>query len=255
MALPDSAPSLPPSVEIPEFEGPLDLLLDEVRRQNVAIENIAMAPIVARFLEYVGSAAERSLNLDIEWLHMAATLIQWKSRSLLSRAVSEDAQKDDIRDELIRQLLAHRKRAADELDRRRALEESRFTRRSDSDETGSPEPAAEESDGGAFVSVWDLIQQARDLARWVEQHRDQRRSWRESFGVEQDETTVREMIVYLRQQLAQAQGTLDGLALLDRQATASRRSSLFLGMLEMARDQEIDIRQQEIFGEIWILRM
>jgi chromatin segregation and condensation protein Rec8/ScpA/Scc1 (kleisin family) len=88
MALPGSAASLPPSVQIPEFEGPLDLLLDEVRRQNIAIEKPRH---VARFLAYVGTAAQRNPNLDIEWLHMAATLIHWKSRSLLPRDVTEDA--------------------------------------------------------------------------------------------------------------------------------------------------------------------
>ena len=68
MTLPASGNSLP-SVQVEAFEGPLDLLLEEVRQQNVAIEKIAMAPIVARFLEYVRTAAERNLNLDIEWLH------------------------------------------------------------------------------------------------------------------------------------------------------------------------------------------
>ena len=68
---PASASSLP-SVQAEDFEGPLDLLLDEVRRQNVALEKISMAPIVARFLEYMRTATERNLNLDIEWLHMAA---------------------------------------------------------------------------------------------------------------------------------------------------------------------------------------
>ncbi len=97
MALPGSTASLPPPVQLPDFEGPLDLLLDEVRRQNVTIENIAVAPIMARFLEYVGAAAERNLNLDIEWLHMAATLIHWKSRSLLPRDVTEAPQQDRIR--------------------------------------------------------------------------------------------------------------------------------------------------------------
>ncbi len=125
---PPASASLPPAVEFPEFEGPLDLLLDEVRRQNVAIENIAMAPIVARFLEYVGAAVGRNLNLDIEWLHMAATLIHWKSRAILPRDVSEHLQKDPIRDNLIQQLLEHRKEAAAELARRRAVEETRFTR-------------------------------------------------------------------------------------------------------------------------------
>src|SRR5438552_18285025 len=100
MTLPVNPASLPPPVHLPEFEGPLDLLLDEVRRQNVAIESIAMAPIVARFLEYVGAAAGRNLNLNIEWLHMAATLIHWKSRSLLSRETGGEPHKDPIRDDL-----------------------------------------------------------------------------------------------------------------------------------------------------------
>src|SRR3954447_26875726 len=128
MTLAVSADSLPPVIRLPEFEGPLDLLLDEVRRQNVAIENIAMAPIVARFLEYVATEAERNLNLDIECLYMAATLIHWKSRSLLPRDVEGDPQKDLIRDDLVQQLLAHRKEAADELARRRAVEDTRFSR-------------------------------------------------------------------------------------------------------------------------------
>src|SRR5262249_15344484 len=115
------SPSLPPPVQLQEFEGPLDLLLDEVRRQNIAIESIAMAPLVARFLEYVGAAAARNLNLDIEWLHMAAILIHWKSRALLPRDVTEHLQNDPVRDDLIQQLLAYRKQAADELARRRAL--------------------------------------------------------------------------------------------------------------------------------------
>ncbi len=244
--VPPTSASLPPPVQLPEFEGPLDLLLDEVRRQNVAIENIAMAPIVGRFLEYVSSAAERNLNLDIEWLHMAATLIHWKSRSLLPRDVTEDPQTDPVRDDLIRHLLAYRKEAADELARRRAVEETRLKR------TIGQVGSAEESDEPGFVSVWDLIQQARDLARWAEQHRESRRRWRESFGVEEDETTISEMMDYLRDQLAAGNGKLDGVVLLQSQASASRRSCLFLGMLEMVRDQRIEVQQNEIFGPIWI---
>src|SRR5437764_8172957 len=103
MTPPGNAASLPP-VQPDEFAGPFDLLLDEVRRQNVAIENIAMAPMVARFLHYVDTAAERNLNLDIEWLYMAATLIHWKSRSLLTRVYGGQAQPDPIREELVEQL-------------------------------------------------------------------------------------------------------------------------------------------------------
>ena len=251
MTSPGSMASLPPLLQVAAFEGPLDLLLDEVRRQNVAIENIAMAPIVARFLEYVGSSSERNLNLDIEWLHLAATLIDWKSRSLLPRAANEGPPTDPIRDDLIQLLLAHRKQAAEELARRRALEDARLTRNG-ADGIGSPKPSAEEPDEAAFLSAWDLIQQARDLALWVEQHRDDQRRWRESLGVEQDDTTVNAMMDYLHEQLIAAGGLLDGRDLLETQPTASRRSCLFLAILEMARHQQIEVEQEEIFGPLAI---
>jgi chromatin segregation and condensation protein Rec8/ScpA/Scc1 (kleisin family) len=186
---------------------------------------------------------------------MAATLIQWKSRSLLPQDASGEPQKDAIRDDLIQQLLAHRKQAADELARRLAVEETRFSRAAADDAFVASGPATDEPDAPGFVSVWDLIQQARDLARWVEQHRKDRRHWRESFGVEQDDVTVSEMMDYLRDQLATADGRLDGVGLLESQATASRRSCLFLAILEMVRDEQLQVEQNETFGPILVSRV
>ena len=103
------------------------------------------------------------------------------------------------------------------------------------------------------MSVWDLVQQARDLARWVEQHRADRRHWRESWGVEPDDVTVGEMMDYLRDQLAAADGRLEGVGLLASQATPSRRACLFLAMLEMARDQQVELQQEEEFGAILLI--
>lgn len=246
----DSGASLP-LVQLPEFEGPLDLLLDEVRRQNVAIENIAMAPIVARFLEYVRSASERHLNLDIEWLHMAATLIHWKSRALLPQELTGDPQKNLIRDELVRQLLAYRKDAADELARRRSVEETRFSRATAIEHELRNESSPANPEEPSFVSVWDLIQQARDLARWIEQQREDRHRWCESFGVE-DNVTVNEMMDYIRDRLATEDGGLDGIGLLESQDPGVRRSCLFLAMLEMARERQIEIQQNEVFGPMWL---
>jgi segregation and condensation protein A len=248
MTLPDSAASLP-LVQTGQFLGPLDMLLDEVRRQNVAIEKIAMVPIVARFLDYVRTATKRNLNLDIEWLHMAATLIHWKSQSLLPAEVAGGPSADPIRDDLVRQLLTHRKQAAEELARHRSLEETRFSRidREFREEAGADEPDP------PFVSVWDMTQQARDLGRWVRQHREGQRDWRETFGVEPDDVTVADMMVYLRCRLASEDGKLDGAKLLqDPLTTASHRACLFLGMLEMIREQQLQAEQPETFGPIWL---
>lgn len=238
-----------PCVQVEEFEGPLDLLLDEVRRQNVAIEKISMAPIAARFLEYMHTAVARNLNLDIEWVHMAATLIHWKSRSLLPADSEAQPRPDPIRDEIIKQLLAHRKEAAEELARRRSVEDTRFSRAAS---LPAPELRAEPEEP-TFVSVWDLIQQARDIAGWVVEHRENHHQWKQTFGVETDLVTVTDMIDYLRNELtATPDGTLDGTHLLEIQPTPPRRACLFLGMLEMARVQQLELLQNEAFGSIYL---
>jgi len=226
-----------------EFERPIDLLLDEVCRQKVAIENIAMAPIVARYLEYVRTVSDRNLNLDIEWLHMAATLIQWKSRALLNQSAGKEAA-DPVRDELIQQLMAHRKEAAEKLADRRETEAQHFTKASDEELRQTEFP----TDAPHGLSAWDLIQQAQDLARWIDQIREDRRYW-QTLSVEKDDVTVEEMMAYLRAQLPTA-GTVSAVNLIERQATPSRRSCLFLGMLEMVRSQELKIEQKEPFGPV-----
>lgn len=227
------------------YDGPLDLLLEEVRRQRVAIERIAMAPIVARFLEYMRTAARRNLALDIEWLHMAATLIEWKSLALLPSA-AEESPADPIRDEVVRQLRAHRKRAAADLDARQSVEGARFSR--------VTEPAVVEAlpKPASFVTVWDMIEQARDLGRWAEEHRQARRQWHAAWDVQRDDVSVAGMSEFLRLALERGGGKLDGRALLGSQESLARRSCLFLAMLEMSRAGECEVTQNELFGTIWL---
>jgi segregation and condensation protein A len=233
------------------FEGPLDLLLAEVRHQNVAIKNIALAPIVGRFLEYLRSAVERNLNLDIEWLHMAATLIDWKSRSLLPTEAVEGTAADPVRDSLIQQLLAHSKQAADEFARRHALEQTQFSRVEGQLREGTG-PDGPES---PFVSVWELMQQARDISRWVQEHREMRRQCQESLGVATDDVTVTGMMEYLLARLGLADMTLDGAKVIDEQPTVSHKACLFLGMMELVRNQEINLEQGEHFGSIALQKL
>ena len=243
--------SAPPSVETELFSGPIDLLVDEVRRQNVALEDIDLAPLAARFLDYVRHASLAHLNLDIEWLHMAATLIQWKSRALLPRdpdARPEPA--DPIRQEILVQLQAHRKRLAAELALRKAGQEASFSR------PGEPQASkegAKDDDETPFLSVWDLTQQARELASWAREYRATVAHWRDTFDIETDLVTVAQMSQVLRDCLAQAESLpVDALPLLDSQPTPAHHFALFLGLLEMVRDQEITAEQMEDFESVWI---
>lgn len=229
------------------FDGPLDLLLDEVRRQKVAIEQVALAPLVARYLHYLQAAAAQQLPLDIDWIVLAATLIHWKSRSLLPTPPGAPAA-DPVRDEIVGLLLAHRKQATEDLNHRRSEEASRLSR------GGEPEfpeePPAEEDVDPSFVSVWDLTQQARELARWAAQQRQQQNDWRQTVAIEPEETTEAEMAGYLRGQFTANVAELDATRLLAEQPSPLCRVCLFLAILEMTRDQQIRLTQPEAFAEI-----
>ncbi len=250
-----AAPSLPRAPEWIPFEGPLDFLLEEVRRQNVALERIQMAPLVARYSEYIRTARDRNLDLDIEWLHTAAQLILWKSRSLLPRdPASPRPAADAIRDELVEELRRHRERMAKELGTRLAGEQARLAR--GSPESFAPERWAElqEPEDLPFVSAWDLLGQARDLARWCAQYRQDLRRWRETLDLEQEAATVEEMTAWLRErlELAPPGAPVEATGLLREQETSSRRACLFLGILELVRAGEIALSQPEAWGEIWV---
>jgi segregation and condensation protein A len=100
------------------FEGPLDLLLYLIRRQNIDILNIPIAEITRQYVEYIELMKEMELELVGEYLLMAAMLAEIKSRMLLPRMPSEEAEEDDPRAELVRRLQEYErfKKAAEDLD-------------------------------------------------------------------------------------------------------------------------------------------
>src|SRR5262245_55824287 len=99
-----------------QFEGPLDLLLYLIRKENIDVLDIPMARLTAQYLEYVELMRTRSLELAAEYLLMAAMLIEIKSRMLLPRPANADAEQDP-RAELVRRLIEYErmKRAAQRL--------------------------------------------------------------------------------------------------------------------------------------------
>ena len=79
------AVSSPLNVHLESYEGPLDLLLDLIRKQQIDIKDIPIATITSQYLAYMEKARELDIDLGAEFVYMAATLIHWKSRSLLPR--------------------------------------------------------------------------------------------------------------------------------------------------------------------------
>jgi len=118
----------PLEVQLERFEGPLDLLLDLIRKQQIDIWDIPIARITAQYLQYMERAAELDIDLGAEFIFMAATLIHIKSRLLLPRdpELDELAPEEDPRRELVERLLEHErfKNAAEMLQQKRLIEEN-----------------------------------------------------------------------------------------------------------------------------------
>ena len=95
-------------VKLQVFEGPLDLLLHLIDKNKVNIYDIPIAMITDQYLEYVNAMDRQDLNIVSEFLVMAATLIDIKSKMLLPKQVNEDGEEEDPRDELVKQLLEYK---------------------------------------------------------------------------------------------------------------------------------------------------
>src|SRR5512145_3409687 len=94
-------------VFLEQFEGPLDLLLYLIRKENISVLDIPMARLTVQYLEYVEMMRSRQLELAAEYLLMAAMLIEIKSRMLLPRPTAADQEEADPRAELVRRLLEY----------------------------------------------------------------------------------------------------------------------------------------------------
>jgi segregation and condensation protein A len=143
-------------IKLDIFEGPLDLLLYLIKKNEIDIYDIPMALITRQYLEYIEMLGSLNLDLAGEFLILAATLIHIKSRLLLP--VEEDPsaeEEEDPRAELVRQLLDYQafKEAALQLDSRSVLERDVFTRSCPAVEPDDPEP----SGGFVEMDVFDLV--------------------------------------------------------------------------------------------------
>src|SRR6266853_3330381 len=120
--------SSPLNFHLEQYDGPLDLLLDLIRKQQIDIKDIPIATITAQYLQYMEKAREMDIDLGAEFVYMAATLIHIKSKMLLpvDPELEKIAPEDDPRQELVDRLLEHErfKNAAQMLQQKRLIEEN-----------------------------------------------------------------------------------------------------------------------------------
>jgi len=224
------------------YEGPLDLLLDLIRKQEIDIYDIPIARITAQYLAYVERMRELDVNVAAEFIYMAAVLIHIKSKMLLPRdPLAPAGVEDDPRSELVNRLLEHEKfkSAAQMLLQRQQIADAVWSNpalRNFKDAEGTePELAA------------DVI----DLVKTFQQVLDRARS-RPILEMSDDSVTVGQMIEYLRRRLMLEDRPLRLKQFLRTIESRQALVCMFLAMLELVRLQAIQLRQDRMFGEILV---
>jgi len=230
-----------PAVKLEAYEGPLDLLLDLIRKQEINIYDIPIAKITQQYLDYLHLLEELNIDVAGEFIFMAATLIYIKSRLLLPRDPgAPPEEQEDPRAELVERLLEHEqfKNAAEMLQSKRVVEDAMWSR------PGIGEFVEAEDEPGFAITTFDLIAAFREIL--------ERAKNRPQLEIRREEVTVAEMIEHVRQVLAANPHPvrLDDLAAgyVARQALIA----LLLGLLEMVRLQAVQLRQKELFGAITV---
>ena len=225
------------------YDGPLDLLLDLIRKQDIDIYDIPIAKITAQFLAYVDQLKATDMDVAGEFIYTASLLIHIKSKMLLPRApAGPDDDAEDPRRELVERLLEHErfKNAAQMLQQKQMLEAATWTnpgvREFKEDAAAEPEIAADTVD---LVRIFrDILERARK---------------RPIFNVQEDSVTVGQMIQFLTRRLTMEDKPVS----LRTGCSATRKSeralvAMFLALLELVRLQAILLRQDRAFSEIFI---
>src|SRR2546423_354598 len=224
------------------YDGPLDLLLDLIRKQDIDIYDIPIGKITAQFLVYVEGIKQLDVDVAAEFIYMASLLIHIKSKMLLPRdpeAAPEEP--GDPREELVQRLLEHEKfkNAAQMLLQKQQIEDAVWSN-----------PALKEfkeSEGAEAELAADVV----DLVRTFQQVLTRAKS-RPVLEVDEESITVAQMIEYLRRRLLLEERPIRLKMLL--QHAQSRRALVctFLALLELVRLQAILLRQDRLFGDILI---
>lgn len=154
-------------VLLDSFEGPLDLLLHLIRKKNIDILDLPIAEITAQYMAYISVMRELQMEIASEYLVMASTLAEIKSRMLLPRVV-EDEDEEDPRAELARRLLEYTryKRAAEDLDALPRLERDQSLAGVHVDRSDAPKPQPEVSLGAIEASLRGLLRRTEAEAQY-----------------------------------------------------------------------------------------
>ena len=230
----------PYKINIPMYEGPLDLLLDLIKKQEMNIHDIQISKITAQYLDYLHKLEELDVDVSAEFIYMAATLIYIKSKMLLPPdPLAGPEEQEDPRADLVQRLVEHEKfkNAAQLLYQKQQIEENVWSK---------PDKSLyndEGTDADLVVSLVDLVKVFQQVL--------ERKKEISRIELRHEEFTVAQMIAALRAQiLASAESSVNLIQFFE--ACPSRHAMIvaFLAVLEMVKLQAVALVQEKQFGEI-----
>lgn len=224
-------------VHLEIFEGPLDLLLYLIRKNDLDIYEISISQITSEYLAYLDVLKDLKLDMAGEFLVMASTLMQMKARMLLPSHSTEEEKGPDPRAELINRLLEYQrfKLASKELDVRL---------QSNKDVHYRGAPLFSEADYHLDASLFDLLDAFRDVLRDLKP--EVREIVYEEVPIEEK---VREILAFLSERTFATFKEI-----LQRETARKGLIITFLAVLELIRLKQIVARQGDVFGEIRVYR-
>jgi len=231
----------PYKINIPLYEGPLDLLLDLIKKQEMNIHDIQIAKITSQYLDYLHKLDELNVDVSADFIYMAATLIYIKSKMLLppDPLGSPEEQAADPRADLVQRLVEHEKfkNAAQLLYQKQQVEENVWSK---------PDKSLYQDEG----TEGDLVVSLVDLVRVFQQVLERRKEV-SRIELRHEQFTVAQMMAQLRAQiLASDDNTVSLIRFFE--ACPSRHAMIvaFLAVLEMVKMQAVAMVQEKQFGEI-----
>ena len=229
------------------YDGPMDLLLDLIRKQNIDIYDIPIGRITAQFLEYTHHLKQHDIDAAGEFIYVASLLIHIKSRTLLPRdPLLPGADPEDPRRELVERLLEHErfKAAAQMLQQKQMLEEATWTHPGLKAFLRDEGIDSTEADREIDADTVDLVRVFQDILTRLRE--------RPVHSIDEDSVTVAQMIDFVKRRLLMEDKPVSLRRLLHNTKSERALICTFLAILELVRLQAILLRQAEQLGDILI---
>ena len=229
----------PYKIHLEMYDGPLDLLLDLIKKQEIDIHNIPIAKITGQYLDYLHKLEQLDMDISADFIYMAASLIYIKSKMLLPPdPLAGPEEMEDPRAELVHRLVEHEKfkSAAQLLHQRQQIEENVWSKPDRSLYEG------QEVEGELIVSLVDLVKVFQQVL--------ERRKEIVKIELHHDQFTVGQMMELLRRQLVAGEEGIELVSFFESCVSRNAMIVALLAVLELVRLQAILLVQQELFSQI-----